>query len=76
MIEISITGNPGSGKTTLAIALRDFLAAQGFTNVQVCDYDITNGAEYSHLQEQRMVALRDREVIIMTASPGRNECNR
>lgn len=69
MIEISITGKPGSGKTTLAIALRDFLAAQGFTNVNVCDYDITNCSEYSHLQEQRMVALREREVIIMTASP-------
>jgi uridine kinase len=63
---IVIKGDCASGKTTLALALHDFLLSRGFTNVDVNDYDIDNDICYPALQESRMNAIKDRKVTINT----------
>ena len=65
---ILILGAPASGKTTLAIALRDFLRSRGFADVRVDDEDISLGSAYEELQPERMRAVSARAVSIVTSS--------
>jgi Ni2+-binding GTPase involved in maturation of urease and hydrogenase len=72
-LSITISGPCASGKTTLAIAFRDFLRERGFTNVIVNDVDLELGTVHvtTHMQEVRMNAIKDRLHIIRTVQTQR-----
>lgn len=42
-LTITIIGRPGVGKTTLVLALQEFLLLRGFTDVSVLDPDLPRG---------------------------------
>lgn len=63
---VNISGSPGSGKTTLALALQQFLKEKGFADVIVGDIDVDMGCSYPELQPARFEAITDRTVIIST----------
>lgn len=55
-LQVQIIGGPGSGKTTLAIAFKAFLEAQGIT-VEVKDYDLDDPGQPNVADPERQ-ALR------------------
>lgn len=63
---IEIHGKAGEGKTTLALALRDFLKSKGFDNVSVTDPDCVyeGQSDRRELQELRLEALAKKGTII------------
>lgn len=65
-ITIQISGEPACGKTTLALAIHDFLIENGFTDVTLVDEDVTLGTSYPHLQGKRMDAIKDRHVTVVS----------
>ena len=68
MIRIIVEGRPGSGKTTLALALKEFLESKKFEDVVIGidDIDLQYGTHYPHLQPMRMEAIKDRHIVIET----------
>lgn len=68
VIRIIVEGKPASGKTTLALALKEFLESQKFENVtiDVNDIDLEHGSHYPTLQPFRMNAIKDRHIVIET----------
>lgn len=78
-LKINIVGQAAAGKTTLAIALVQFLKQNGFSNVSVSDFDTDNEvfmqehpAEVHELQQCRFEAIKDRKIIITTISVRRS----
>jgi deoxyadenosine/deoxycytidine kinase len=65
-ITIEIKGCVGTGKTTLARAFKDFLDSKGFVNVYVNDFDMDNDSELKEFQEEKMKAIKDRNILIET----------
>lgn len=63
---IIISGPCGSGKTTLALFIKDILEARGFTNITVDDEDVNRATEYRHLQDRRLEAIQDNPIVIDT----------
>lgn len=66
MIRIIVEGQPASGKTTIALAIHDFLKEKGFTNVSIDDIDVQYQSESRHFQSRRLEAIKDREVVVQT----------
>lgn len=68
MMKVTISGPTGCGKTTLALALHEFLACRGFADVIVVDDDIHDAVEQGahELQDRRMEAIKARGVLIET----------
>lgn len=56
-LKITITGEPGSGKTTISMLLEKFLKENGF-EVENFDSDISHGSHYPESQENRIDFLR------------------
>lgn len=65
-IVVVVHGACGSGKTTLALAFKEFLKSKGFADVAVSDVDVAYGCHYPELQDRRLDAIKDRKVIIET----------
>lgn len=62
MIEINIKGQAGSGKTTIANAIHDFLSRQGFNVMLIEEFDkVTVDQE---LQHKRIEGLKSRNPLI------------
>jgi broad-specificity NMP kinase len=74
-IRIVISGGPGCGKTTMAVALRDFLTTNGFTDVHMHDFDVDNDVVSVPLQETRFGVIKDRSVVIDTVQLRMNSTN-
>ena len=66
-LRIAISGTHNTGKTTVGIALRDFLRERGFS-VELADPDASS--EQDTLQAMRMEALAGTEVSIATFTTG------
>lgn len=66
MINIKILGACGSGKTTIAIAIEQFLRDNNFTDVSVNDTDIDCGTDYRYLQPLRLNAISNTPIRIET----------
>lgn len=77
-ITITISGPCGSGKTTLAQALYEFLRYEGFSNVSVDDYDLTHTPSLwdREVQPARMEAVSPNRVDIVTVQTQNGESPR
>lgn len=63
-LKVTVSGQCASGKTTLVIALAQFLKKHGF-DVDVDDIDINLGTHHPALQHERMVVVaRSRKVTL------------
>lgn len=74
-LTIVITGKPGTGKTTLALALQDFLLLRGFTDVVVLDSDLPHGhGTPTEVNDLRLatIAGADTSVCIATVMAPKN----
>lgn len=68
-LTVVIRGEVASGKTTLALAFKEFLLSKEFTGVDVCDADVNenpNAPYLAGLQGNRMEAIKDTQVSIVT----------
>ena len=65
MLKITISGKPGSGKTTLASEIGALLQSLNM-NVTIVDFDLNNDAHPSDIHEHAVEAMAGREVIIQT----------
>ena len=67
IINITITGDVGCGKTTLTIALQKFLVDQGFTDVKISDRKLlAPNHNMNKLQDKRLEAIKDNDILIST----------
>lgn len=60
MITVTISGHPGVGKTTLAMALEEWLRACGITEINISDADGESKEDKSRHQDRRWKELRNK----------------
>lgn len=73
-MKIKVIGSAGSGKSTIAYAIKEFLTEKGFNNVNYCDDEYNDNNDYftPEKQNKRLKAISLSQISIETVQVNRN----